>query len=323
MLNNNGKVLYCHQVPPHYQEKFILSGYRYRFSLTDCLRSIFDVHNETLNFWTHFVPAWYFFWHLIFLLDTHDFINDRYSWPLFAFMIASCAYPFSSSFAHLLCSMSHRTRHICFFFDYAGLSFYAFGVAIAYRAYAMPAMLLGTTYATLYLYSCFAVCLLCTVVTCLSRLLLEHFKYSKTLKIAAFCVMYFWVSAPVMYRLSLYAAEDPYANSHWVFRKQFVLAFVTCFLYATHIPERFMPGKFDFIGHSHMLFHMSSVMATNEQINALLIDMKQRKDDVLDAGDVLPFTWSIGALCLLTVMNLVIVFTFIVYLYRSDHGHDD
>lgn len=296
-------------------------GYRYRFSPLDCLRSIFDIHNETLNFWTHFVPAWYFFWHLVYLFDTHDFVNDKYSWPMFAFVIASCAYPLSSSFAHLFSSMSHRTRHVCFFFDYAGLSFYAFGVAIAYRAYAFPQELLNTWYSAFYLYASFIVCMTSNFVSCWSRLTSEK-KKSKMLKMMSFCGMYLWVSAPLMFRVAL-SSDDPYMRSHWVYLKQFVFAFMTSFLYASHIPERFMPGKFDIIGHSHMLFHMTSVIATNEQMNALLIDMDDRKADIHACGDVLPFTWSIGGLCLIAIANLVIVFAYILYLYKGNVDHQD
>ncbi len=32
-------------------------------------------------------------------------------------------------------------------------------------------------------------------------------------------------------------------------------------LYALHIPERFWPGEFNFIGHSHFLFHCCVVAA--------------------------------------------------------------
>lgn len=42
-----------------YQEQGILFGYRPpRSSAADCLLSVFQMTNETLNIWTHFVPAW-------------------------------------------------------------------------------------------------------------------------------------------------------------------------------------------------------------------------------------------------------------------------
>lgn len=42
-----------------YQEQGILFGYRPpSSSAADCLLSVFQMTNETLNIWTHFVPAW-------------------------------------------------------------------------------------------------------------------------------------------------------------------------------------------------------------------------------------------------------------------------
>lgn len=44
---------------------FILGGYRARFSWSQCLKSMFRLHNETLNVWTHFIGALIFFGLLI------------------------------------------------------------------------------------------------------------------------------------------------------------------------------------------------------------------------------------------------------------------
>ena len=35
---------------------FILNGYRIHHTLKDCVASLFTLHNETLNIWTHLVP---------------------------------------------------------------------------------------------------------------------------------------------------------------------------------------------------------------------------------------------------------------------------
>uniref|UniRef100_A0A8C9UEC8 Uncharacterized protein n=1 Tax=Serinus canaria TaxID=9135 RepID=A0A8C9UEC8_SERCA len=48
------RLLRAHQVP----EPGILSGYRPpRSSACECLLSLFGMNNETLNIWTHLVPA--------------------------------------------------------------------------------------------------------------------------------------------------------------------------------------------------------------------------------------------------------------------------
>lgn len=49
------------QVPSYFQEAFILTGYR-RPGLTvvECWRSMLCLHNETVNIWTHFIAALWF-----------------------------------------------------------------------------------------------------------------------------------------------------------------------------------------------------------------------------------------------------------------------
>lgn len=43
-----------------FHEDGIISGYRHPCSsATDCILSLFQLTNETLNIWTHFLPTWY------------------------------------------------------------------------------------------------------------------------------------------------------------------------------------------------------------------------------------------------------------------------
>ncbi|CDQ96349.1 unnamed protein product [Oncorhynchus mykiss] len=54
------RVFTIHQVPKVFHEDSIISGYRHpRSSATDCILSLFQLTNETLNIWTHFLPTWY------------------------------------------------------------------------------------------------------------------------------------------------------------------------------------------------------------------------------------------------------------------------
>uniref|UniRef100_A0A8C3MZ37 Uncharacterized protein n=1 Tax=Geospiza parvula TaxID=87175 RepID=A0A8C3MZ37_GEOPR len=54
MPSPTARLLRAHQVP----EPGILSGYRPpQSSACECLLSLFGMNNETLNIWTHLVPA--------------------------------------------------------------------------------------------------------------------------------------------------------------------------------------------------------------------------------------------------------------------------
>ncbi len=124
------------QIPATFQELGIQSGYRRPYcSPIDCLLSAFYPTNETINFWSHFLPAIYFMIKLKNWWLDAEFRADPYNWPFLCYMCTVCAWPLISCFAHLFCVLSEDARHIWFFVDYLGLSWYSFGVAVVYHAY--------------------------------------------------------------------------------------------------------------------------------------------------------------------------------------------
>ncbi|KAI2519670.1 progestin and adipoQ receptor family member 6 [Homo sapiens] len=120
------QLLQVHQVPRVFWEDGIMSGYRRpTSSALDCVLSSFQMTNETVNIWTHFLPTWYFLWRLLALAGGPGFRAEPYHWPLLVFLLPACLYPFASCCAHTFSSMSPRMRHICYFLDYGALSLYS------------------------------------------------------------------------------------------------------------------------------------------------------------------------------------------------------
>jgi hypothetical protein len=112
----------------------IISGYRQpRCTFIDCaLSTVRPFNNETINFWTHFVPFWLFLGVLAVHVCT---AAHTYTHPYTAYLLTVVAWPLASAGAHAFCILSIHARHICFMLDYAALSWYSFGVAIGYHAY--------------------------------------------------------------------------------------------------------------------------------------------------------------------------------------------
>ena len=55
------KVVRAQDVPDGYETMpFVQSGYRVGYDSCGCLTSIFEVHNETINIWTHWLGALWF-----------------------------------------------------------------------------------------------------------------------------------------------------------------------------------------------------------------------------------------------------------------------
>ncbi|XP_072421338.1 membrane progestin receptor gamma-B isoform X2 [Chiloscyllium punctatum] len=306
------------QVPKVFHEHSIIFGYRHpRSTATDCLFSLFQLTNETVNIWTHFLPTWYFLWNLLALSYTLDFWNEAYTWPFLVYMLSSCIYPFTSSCAHTFSSMSTRARHICFFFDYGALSLYSLGSATVYAAYIMPDRWINTPFHKWFTTIAVFNTIICTALSCYSRSPeLDHPNLSKVLRIVAFAYPYFFDNIPLFYRLFLCSGEGCAHNETVpIHYRHVALAFLTCFLFVTHLPERLAPGRFDYIGHSHQLFHICAIIGTHFQMEAIIMDMTLRHSWLSLHAPLPSFMGTIGALGFALVLNLLIIALFSLALY--------
>uniref|UniRef100_V9KZI5 Progestin and adipoQ receptor family member VI n=1 Tax=Callorhinchus milii TaxID=7868 RepID=V9KZI5_CALMI len=313
------QLLSIHQVPKVFQEKGIISGYRHpKSSAMDCILSTFQMTNETLNIWTHFLPTWYFLWRFLVLSHSLDFY-EAYTWPLFVYMLFTCLYPLTSSCAHTFSTMSAHVRHICYFFDYGALSLYSLGCAVTYKAYVMPDPWISST-----LYSCFVPVavfntLVCTTLSCYSRFPeLEQPRLSKILRIAAFAYPFLFDNIPLFYRLLLGWGTD-YRHSDAIpdHCRHLVFAGLTCFFFASHLPECLAPGCFDYIGHSHQLFHICAVTGTHFQMEAIITDMGSRSSWMSSDAALPSFAGTIGIMFIALLLNLLVVGLFILLLICS------
>ncbi|KFQ07104.1 Membrane progestin receptor gamma-B, partial [Leptosomus discolor] len=200
------------------------------------------------------------------------------AWPLLAYLLTCCIYPLASSCAHTFSTMSTRARHICYFFDYAALSMYSLGSALAYSAYVFPAEWVDSTFHRCYVPVAVFNTLVSTSLSCYSRFLeVEQPRFSKASRTLAFVYPYLFDSIPLFYRFYLCAAESCTEAAVLLHYKHTVFAFLTCFIFASHLPERLAPGHFDYIGHSHQVFHVCGILGTHFQLEAITLDMAERR----------------------------------------------
>ncbi|XP_028280769.1 membrane progestin receptor delta isoform X2 [Parambassis ranga] len=302
-----------HQVPKVFREDSIISGYRHpRSSALDCVLSSFQMNNETVNIWTHFLPTWYFLWRFCVLCSTLNFLTDSYTWPLLVYMLLICIYPFTSSCAHTFSTMSPESRHICYFFDYGALSLYSLGCAISYGHYVMPDCWLSSWLHQHFVPIAVGNTLLCTGLSCYSRFLeLQFPQRSKVLRTGAFIIPFIFDTIPLFYRIFLCCrgscGPSDALSSHCY---HVLFAFLTCFLFTAHLPERLAPGRFDYFGHSHQLFHVSAVVGTHFQMEGVIADMVSRRAWLLSHGAAPSFLGTVGAFAISLILNLGIIAVF-------------
>ncbi|XP_030580727.1 membrane progestin receptor gamma-B isoform X2 [Archocentrus centrarchus] len=310
------RVFTINQVPKVFHEDSIISGYRHpRSSATDCILSLFQMTNETLNIWTHFLPTWYFLWKVVTVVLMQTAWQDSFTWPMVIFLLTCCIYPLASSCAHTFSSMSARARHICFFFDYGALSFYSLGSAIVYSAYVFPDKWVNSSFHQYYITIAVFNSVICTNLACYSSLKrfleFQHPKFSKLFRVIAFAYPYLFDSIPLFYRVFLCVGEGCTDNDTNILHYHHIaLAFLTGFLFATHLPERLAPGSFDYIGHSHQLFHVCAILGTHFQMQALEQDMVTRRPWLVENSTPITFGNSVGPVLLCVVLNLAIIFLY-------------
>lgn len=61
LLLGSKRLLLIEELPKDRQEnEYVLSGYRFYRNTKDCLRSLFKLHNETMNIWSHLLGFLFF-----------------------------------------------------------------------------------------------------------------------------------------------------------------------------------------------------------------------------------------------------------------------
>lgn len=288
-----------------------------------CFVSLVQATNETLNFWTHFLPALYFWYQFAYFMP---FISEGSLpvsvWPFCAYMITLSVFPIASACSHAFNAMSNSARHVCFFVDYYAISLFIVGSSLAYVSYALPCrVLVNREFQTCFICGSVLVAFISLSISCHTRFVMGGVA-RKALRFLAFALPYLYVSVPVTYRLLHSDANEGFletqARVHYT--RQFVLAVLSGFFYTTHMPESIFPGRFDVLGHSHQLFHLCSALGVREQFLGLWNDMMSARqhcfgDDEIQlklAREDLPeMVGSLGTMAIVVSCGLAIVAAFV------------
>lgn len=305
------------QVSKEFQELFIYTGYRNpNSSFRSCFKSIFCLNNnESINFWTHFIPFLITLGILVKNLFNNEYMNDNLTYPLLVYLSTICFYLLNSSMAHMLNCMSPIARHVCFILDYLSISIYGMGCAIAYKSYTLSTIKSSQKDKLFdyYILMVLIVSLIANVMSSTSRFIISPLHRS-VLRTLSFIIQYVFVNLPLLYRYIYFYHPAIFKNFSFIFSFlsssaeikivdhddyflfkigsdffyliQFLAALSSAFLYITHVPERFWPGKFDIVGQSHQIFHITSFVCSLSQYTALKYDMKQliemARDQIID-----------------------------------------
>lgn len=306
--------LNAHQIPVEFQEPYIVSGYRSpHLTARQCVQSLFQCHNETANVWTHAIAtALYIVWMLYLQLSgTVSFLDDSYALPLLAMFIGFGVCTLLSSLAHLFSCMSQQIRHVCFYFDYAGVTMAGLSGMIGNYYYSQPEDVSLYEWSFPYIMTIQVVCCaMACYVCCVTR----HQAKNCELRIVSFTLPYIIGTMPLVQRM-WYADQWSFVLSTHL--THIIVTTMGSLIYAIKVPERMKPGSFDYVGHSHCIMHLLTTAGSFVHMYASAIDMKTRRG-LVPHGPVLTVSEVFGPMRTLLVAQGIIIGHFTYQLLK--HG---
>ena len=123
------------QAPKWQRQEYILRGYRVGLSMKATFLSMFVLHNETVNVWTHLIGSLYFLYALIVfgpvpasyissnsngIINNSDYENVLATWPITIYIISATMCMALSTIFHLLLNYNYQMNKFVSSLDYAG-----------------------------------------------------------------------------------------------------------------------------------------------------------------------------------------------------------
>lgn len=265
------KRLYSWEEIPEWQRdnEHILHGYVLETkSVSECLKSLLYLHNESVNIYTHLIPG------ICFLLVA---LFDKFAIKKFPstglidylmidfFFLGGFTCLIMSSTFHCFKCHSLEIATLGNKLDYLGIVALIVSSMISILYYGFSdnnAFFYGFSGLTL------AFGIACSVVS-----LKERFRSREWRAYRALLFVAFGLSAvlPVIAGIIFYGVRETWSRIQlkWVLLEG-VLYILGALLYGIRFPERLAPGYFDIWGHSHQLFHVLVVIAALCHLTALL-----------------------------------------------------
>lgn len=250
---------------------FIKSGYiKESKSFRECFHSLYYLHNESVNIYSHLVPSLAFFPYVFAFvcLWMTNFENDQGIWERLNFLqfgLAASFCMFSSASFHCFKCHSKEVSKFGNQCDYFGIVvlitcslisivlFAFYDVPFWRNLYVMLFLILGT---------------ICTKVTFDQKFATPQYRPFRSLVFILFGLS---GVLPVVTAVFLFGISNAYERSNALWLVLEGVFYITgALLYAARFPERLahnknedacIKGQFDIFGHSHQIFHFLVVVA--------------------------------------------------------------
>jgi len=252
---------------------FLRNGYRANFSWTLCWMSIFRLHNETINIWTHLLGTLLFFGLMLAVLVWDWKLKDSNFEDKLVFFVfffgAQCQMLFSTIF-HTFSCQSHRWYKWFARLDYTGICMMIVGSyypCIYYTLRCHPAV------SILHLSLISIAGAIGILVSMMPVFQAPRFRVLRVLVFVA-VGLYILILLPHIWFLYGFGQIWPLL---WRLLIMGALYICGAVIYATRSPECCCPGKFDYGWHSHPIWHIFTIVAGLVQMYNVLFAYEHYK----------------------------------------------
>ncbi|PWW74687.1 HlyIII-domain-containing protein [Tuber magnatum] len=250
-----------HELPLWMQDNhFIISGYRPQsLSFYKSFRSLIYLHNETVNIYTHLLPALLSLLVGTYALKTH--LLPRYPTSTAPDLLSFACFFASASICLGIPAIAALGNKL----DYLGIIILIMGsfVPSVHYAFYCHRRLAYAYWAMISLLG----------VGCAAVSVMPRFRTSawRPFRAGLFVSMGLSSVLPVLHGVRIYGARgmDERMGVRWLLMEG-LLYISGAGIYAARVPERFAPGRFDLLGASHQLFHCLVVAATGSHLVGLV-----------------------------------------------------
>ncbi|KAK1269749.1 hypothetical protein QJS04_geneDACA006244 [Acorus gramineus] len=259
--------------------EFITKYYRSEWPLRETILSIFSIHNETLNVWTHLIGFFIFLSLTVFATMNFPTVTniiaplmDRPTtrWPFFAFMSGTMFCLLMSSLCHLLSCHSQCYDYVMLRLDYTGISSL---IVTSFYPLVFYSFMCDPFFRNLYMSFITLFGVATVLVSLVPIFQTPEFRPARA---GLFVCMGVSGLVPILHKVILFGdrAEVVESTGYELLMGLFYALGVV--VYAARIPERWLPGKFDLIGHSHQWFHVLVVAGAYTHYLAGTVYLKWR-----------------------------------------------
>ncbi|CAF1121961.1 unnamed protein product [Didymodactylos carnosus] len=248
----NKQQLYSYNDIPLYLQtnSFILNSYRHDLTIKNCLFSLFLLHNETFNIWTHLSCAIVFIY--LFINDFKKFstakLDDFIVILFYTFSVIFCT--LASTIFHMFNCCSSKAYHLCLKCDILGIAIAIFGGYI----WNFQWMFKCFTYTRIFYQLIIALIILCVIVYYLKQ---PQFNSMLFISVPMAGIL------PIIHCVYLYGGWEQEFIQYFCVNMfvYYTVVGIGILFYRTKTPERFFPGRFDIFASSHQIWHIFSIIS--------------------------------------------------------------